>query len=522
MSYTIPQREALEGASRLAAALIDFDRTIVESASTVHWAVVLSADHGTVPIWPTVEGRCTCPAGGACRAAGRHAMVTGTRSAAHVGRVPNIDREALDRVLAWYETTPDAGVGIVVPDGCAAVRGVFGEREGSETFASSEYGNDETESLFHLPAGRVLPDDLSGGFRVRQPGDFMVAYSGARRPELGPVAFAPSWLERLTEPAPRAARDAELDLASPAPPVNWLCEGLGIAPGRPTVIAGFAGGGKSPLAGALAVSVAAGKPFLGMSCRQGRVLWCAFEAAPAAHRNLQRLARGAGVDAAALPINAWPWRGKLTEPGGMAELRRTVQLDGHALVVIDSYTSAVAVDHNSSSFGDVLRQLEKLSDETGATFVVLMHTAKKSEATGSRDVAGHFSAVASSQAVINLTRPDPERLTRFRLSCSRALHAPFDAFEVEFFDVHQNAIDRPRPSWGLRLRRCDEAGALTFVRELVSTMPGVTQAHVVSVARDQEHGRNETIEALKSLVASGEARQEKDGKTLKYWIAPTD
>lgn len=246
--------------------------------------------------------------------------------------------------------------------------------------------------------------------------------------------------------------------------MRWLCQGLGIAPGRPTVIGGFAGGGKSPFAQALAISVALGRPFLRMPVRQERVAWAAFEAAQAAHINLRRIARGFNVKPEDLPLDAWSFRGKLNDSGTLADLRRRILADGHGLLVIDSYTSALKdVDHNSSGFGDALRELEKLSDSTGCVVVVLMHTAKKAEAAGSREIAGHFSAVASAQAVISLTRPDSEKLTQFRVSCSRALFAPFKAFEIEFADAHESAVSRETPSWGLTIRRSGESPCEEYV-----------------------------------------------------------
>jgi len=463
--------------------------------------------------------------------------------AVHVGRGVNINRAALNQVCHWFGETPHAGVGVVLPDRHVSVvgdattlasRNLIKQGKEEVLFQSlvlSTNGSEVSEMIVTLDAGKVLPDSLEGGLLVRPPGDFIVPFSGTHEVdgvgrELNvDVAYqrparAPEWLAALTEAAPKAVCDVDVALSSAPVPVQWLCRDLGIAPGRPTVIGGFAGGGKSPFAAAFAVSVALGRPFLGMSVRHERVAWAAFEAAPVAHTNLQRLARTAGEDPGKLAIDVWSFRGKLNERGTLSELRRRVRDGGHGVLIVDSYASALqGIEHNSSSFGDGLRQLEKLSDESGCVVIVLMHTAKKSEVSGSREIAGHFSAVASSQAVLILTRPDPDKLTRLKVSCARSLFSPFEPFEIEFRDVH-NPPSLETPSWGLRLKRCDEDELGKFILGLIEAVPGTNQRHIVTTATGMGHGRNETVEALQELEDSGALRVEKArGASHKYWIA---
>lgn len=547
------ERHALEWVRYLKYALhtLDQDKTTDEqrselgawilTAAPLHWALCFGERFRVFPIWPTVDGKCTCNAGAGCRSPGRHPTIKGLRQAVHVNLGAHIERAALAQVIKWWADAPAAHVGLAIADGYVSVYGADLHRlkspeesqypANTPTFRSNE--TEETEMIFALESDKILPDDLGAGVRVRQPGDFTVAYAGTYN--VGPgialsvevetfaryPAPAPDWITRFAEFAPKAVCEEDIRLATKPPPVHWLCRDLGIAPGRPTVVGGFAGGGKSPFAQALAISVATGRPFLGMPVRQERVAWCAFEAAQVAHVNLQRLARGAGVDPSAIAIDAWPFRGKLNDRGTMAELRRRVRASGHGLVVIDSYTSGLRdVEHNSSAFGDALRQLEKLSDETGAVVLVLMHTAKKAEATGSRDIAGHFSAIASAQAAVSLTRPDPDRLTRFKVSCLRSLFAPFDSFEVEFRDVHEDPVLRETPAWGLRLVRDSDDPVTDFILGLVDTSPGTNRHHIVDCARGHGYGRNETDDALKTLEESGQLRVEKTkGAGNKYWLA---
>lgn len=503
----------------------------VARALSLHWAILFAGTYRVFPIWPVVDGKCTCDAAGACRNRGRHPKIKGLRDAVRVGFGTHIDREALEQLVALWAATPAAGVGIVLEDGCTAIRGAslrlsegpndaFALVPSALTTFNSE--TEEAEMVVSLDAGKVLPDDLGFGMQIRPPGDFVVVHDANNNVEVETFARhpvrAPKALAELTHSAPKAVSEPTLNLSGALPPVRWLCRDLSVAPGRSTVLSAFAGVGKTPFAAAFAVSVATGRPFLGMPVRQERVAWCAFEAAQVTHVNLQRLARGAAVDPAALEIDAWPFRAKLNDKGTMAELRRRVRAEGYGLLVVDSYTSALkGVEHNSSSFGDALRELERLSDETGCTVLTLMHTAKKAEASGSREIAGHFSAVASAQTVISLSRPDSERLTQFRVSCSRSLFGPFEDFEVEFVDVHDDPVTRSVPSWGLSLRRCDEDGLAEYVLGLVRSMPGTNRQHIVECARGQGHGRNEIDRALQALEDTGALRVSKTkGAANKY------
>jgi len=506
----------------------------VAKALGLHRAILFAGTYRVFPLWPVVDGKCTCDAAGACRNRGRHPMIKALRDAVRAGFGSHIDREALGQLIQWWAATPAAGVGVVIDEGCTAIRGAnlyisenpndaFSLVKGALSTFNSE--TEETEMVVSLGTGKLLPDDLGFGLQIRQPGDFVVVHDAEKTVEVGTFARyparAPKALADLAHSAPKAPCEASMALAATPPPVKWLCRDLSIAPGRPTVISGFAGGGKSPFAAAFAVSVATGRPFLGMPVRQERVAWCAFEAAQVTHVNLQRLARGASVDPSALAIDAWPFRAKLNDRGTMAELRRRVRAEGYGLLVIDSYTSALkGVDHNSSSFGDALRELERLSDETGCTVLTLMHTGKKAEASGSREIAGHFSAVASAQAVISLSRPNADKLTEFRVSCSRSLFGPFEDFEVEFRDTHLDAVERLVPSWGLCLKRCDEGGLDDFILGMIKAMPGSNQGQVVDYAKANDYGRNETVEALRVLENTGALRVEKSrGASHKYWVA---
>jgi hypothetical protein len=112
-----------------------------------------------------------------------------------------------------------------------------------------------------------------------------------------------------------------------------------------------------------------------------------------------------------------------------------VQRSQSLVCFIDTYSSAIAgVDHNAPEFAEALRVLEKISDATGVTFVVLVHS-KKEQNGDLTDFAGHNSAAGAVQVVIGLNRPDPEDKFTIGVSCIRELDRPFPYFQVRFVDA---------------------------------------------------------------------------------------
>jgi hypothetical protein len=177
-------------------------------------------------------------------------------------------------------------------------------------------------------------------------------------------------------------------LAEPLGPVAWLVRDLGLAPGRPCVINGYAGSGKTFAAQEIALSVASGESAFGrMQVRQGSVLHIDVDQGRRATASrYQQLARGRGMVLANQPIDLMVFQGYLTSGGEIN--REAVQslgnaCVGRALCVIDSLRGiAPDMDENSSEFGSVLQMLAEISNATeeacglGCCFIVLHHEGK--------------------------------------------------------------------------------------------------------------------------------------------------
>lgn len=171
------------------------------------------------------------------------------------------------------------------------------------------------------------------------------------------------------------------ELAQPLGEIPWLVEGIDFAPGRPMVVAGKAGSGKTYALQEMALSVAGGGlvwgefpvnrtgPVLHIDVDQGRY---------ATAMRYQLLARGRGLNLASLPISCAFFDFAMSNkqgvnPEAVQALANAVR--GHALCIIDSLRGiAPGLDEQDSAFGDVLQALTQVSTVTNCAFVVVAHS----------------------------------------------------------------------------------------------------------------------------------------------------
>lgn len=177
------------------------------------------------------------------------------------------------------------------------------------------------------------------------------------------------------------------DLSQPLPPVPWVCEQLGLAPGAVALVAGYGYSGKTMALQSLALSVASGKSVWGVwNVRQGRVVHLDYEQGRRlTQERYQRLARGMGLELTDLPAGslraAVMPRAYLDNSQSIEELAKIV--DGAALVIVDSLRAAIpSADENSSDVRTYLDVLSRVSERTGACIVVIHHARKPSPMAG--------------------------------------------------------------------------------------------------------------------------------------------
>lgn len=173
------------------------------------------------------------------------------------------------------------------------------------------------------------------------------------------------------------------ELSTALPNVPWLCKELSIAPGAPTLVAGYGFSGKTVSLQSLALSIASGQQGWGrfdMGC--GPVLHVDYEQGRhLTQLRYQRLAIAMGIWQEELA-------GKLdlltlppTYLDADGELDRLSQLcEGKRLCIIDSLKAAFpSADENSSDVRKHLDGLTRVSEATGCVFMVIHHARKPSK-----------------------------------------------------------------------------------------------------------------------------------------------
>jgi hypothetical protein len=188
------------------------------------------------------------------------------------------------------------------------------------------------------------------------------------------------------------------DLAKPVPPVPYAMRHFGIAPGRPTLLAGYGGSGKTIIVQCLALHMAAGlEKCWGLPIAKGSVLHVDYEMTlDPIKRRYQRLALAYGVDLASCALEAISMPEiYLSDRDAEQALARVCM--GKLVVVVDNLAAAIATSlskENESAVRRYLDILTRVSSKTGCAFIVLVHERKKS-----KDDPGGLQRVRGSSAI---------------------------------------------------------------------------------------------------------------------------
>jgi hypothetical protein len=172
--------------------------------------------------------------------------------------------------------------------------------------------------------------------------------------------------------------------------IDWLCEGLEMAPGAPSLWAGYGFSGKTLAAQQLALCVAAGRDFGNMRVKRGKVLHLDYEqGSRLTYARYQRLSHGMGIWSrdvdANLSVAPLP---SLYLSSPKAETILSKACEGHALCIVDSFrASCPDIDENSSEARKPLDVMNRVSERTGCTFLVVHH-AKKPQGDGRQQDGG--------------------------------------------------------------------------------------------------------------------------------------
>lgn len=243
--------------------------------------------------------------------------------------------------------------------------------------------------------------------------------------------------------------------------------------GRVTLMPAPRKTGKSTLAGALAASVANGRPFLGEPVDSGLVLWIAVDE-PLGDL-VRRLDAERAEDANVMIVQA---------PISIAEVVQTAKALAPRLLIVDTLSDLTAREveneNDALALKRVLEPFRQLAREDDLAILWLHHTNK---ATRRSRGSGVFEDMADLILHLDL-KPDDLTL--------RTIHAegriPVDSFEVRW---GESGFELPTPELSLIQR----------VRQAIWARPGASRREI----RDLVTGRSEEIAtAINRLLAAGQ------------------
>lgn len=316
---------------------------------------------------------------------------------------------------------------------------------------------------------------------------------------------------------------SSLELFQPLPPVRWLVPSLLLAPGAPTLFAGYGYSGKSVALQSLALSVASGRPLWGeYSVRQGRVLHLDYEQGRRITAGrYQRLAYAEAID----PEEIADRLEACILPSSGLDLETLVQLgDGRDLVLVDSWRAAHPnVDENSSDVRRTLDAMGLASERTGAVFVVLHHARKpqgeKGGGGGGKHVIRGSSGFFDGCQTIYLFDGAESGRPLVSLEKDRVSGSKLEPFRLVIED------DEGRSGLRVRVEAEDanrtRTGAWQVLCASIVEHVGKNPGQSASAAWAILGGKKEHfLAAVQTLLADGKLSRQGNGHTSKLFLGP--
>lgn len=303
------------------------------------------------------------------------------------------------------------------------------------------------------------------------------------------------------------------EILAPSPPVEWIVPELQLAPGRPALLYGVAGAGKTIIAQSLALAIAAGVPLWGQfQTRKGRVLHVDYDVGGVMLR-YRRLAAGHGVGLSDLGDRLSVIRSPPIhlDSGAKMEAFLEAHCKGVLFCVIDALrTAAPKTDENDSRMGGCLTLLSRVSAQTSTAFLVLHHVGKVKDDAGDSPASprGSSAILAASGAGLLVTgRRDAPKRVRVTRDSESYEGAPTADFMLRFDDGAE--------SEGVRSLRVVHQGATPgdstcpAREDAIVAYVGAHPGAGVTAIRNALGGNGQNVtDAIKALVTQGLLRSD--------------
>jgi hypothetical protein len=316
--------------------------------------------------------------------------------------------------------------------------------------------------------------------------------------------------------------------------MKWIVLGMQLGAGRPSMLLGYGGSGKTIAAQSLALSVATGRPVWGEFALSGggrRVLHLDFDqGSHATRRRYQRLAIGLGIDPSELGerlvVEAAPTV-YLSSSGAVDAYAQAAE--GFDLVIIDALRGATpGIDENDSKIRECIDVARHLSERTGAAVLLLHHTGKKDLAEVNARTAGRgSSAIFDGCGTVFAMAGEPREAVRLihTKAAAEAEGALMEDFYLVIADVPQGddpkagVIVSHRSAGGVKPTTMPLDGMRVRVLDGVRVNPGVNGKQAVANAIGTD-GRSYGLvsAAVDSLLADGSIVNQGPKNRPRYYL----
>jgi hypothetical protein len=321
-----------------------------------------------------------------------------------------------------------------------------------------------------------------------------------------------------------------VDRASPPTPLQWRVYDV-LAPGKVSIIVGSPEAGKGPLALWMSLCVSMGREvFPGKwASEQCTVIYADSETGSLAEERDVRMCNALGIVREQAPVEFLHLDDMFSEEM-LGKLDAAARCPGVGMLVVDTYGSTLPgdIEHNDAAFSHWLKQLGKLSRNTGITVLVIMHAKKGGSSNGAELelISGHYSAAGAAQSVIAL-RTDGD-VTEVR--CARHPRKKWPPFHFRWVDVAApggkyagvtldgvpwglapemvSPEDKPEPErrpTAVELGRTEKTERIRIAKEVIMKTFHLREAVMYTAKEVESMGpRNASRDAIAELVLEGQ------------------
>lgn len=313
-------------------------------------------------------------------------------------------------------------------------------------------------------------------------------------------------------------------LVEPLPPVKYLIQHFGIAQGRPTLLSGYGGLGKTIVAQALALHIASGLPTCwSLPIASGSVWHFDYEMTRAPlQRRYQRLAVGHEIPLQDCDLHLCSMPEiYLSDTAAQDALSRATE--DVSLAIIDNLSAATATSslkENEAGIRRYLDMLTRVTEKTGCAFLVLVHERKASKEDGAdplQMVRGNSSITAAANSVVRLVADKDTgtlALSQPKASSRRA----GDEVKLKMVDVVGGGIAAKEDddSPGLVVCRLDASEIerqkeQSLLEKRQERIKGIKEAMIKTLANRPQDGTGLGLAHLYSLV-NGQTNEKIEAK----------